>query len=68
MLKLKFNINYDEMSVKITPINGIVRTGLASIVIYRVLQFIFKAIGILLFFWLCGANLVNFCLYRRREK
>ena len=53
-LNLKLNLNYDEMSVKITPIIGIVRTDLASIVIYRVLQFIFKAIEILLFFGSVG--------------
>ena len=40
--------------MKIVPLSTIVTTGLASIVIYRVLQFIFKAIEILSFFGSMG--------------
>ncbi len=49
-LKLKLNSKSGKMSVKIVPLLYIVRSNLASIVIYRMLQFIFKAIEILLFF------------------
>ena len=49
-LKLKLNPKSDKMSVKIVPLLPIVRSDFASIVIYRVLQFILKAIEILLFF------------------
>ena len=53
-LKLKLNLKSDETSVNTTSLFGTVRTGVASIVIYRVLQYIFKAIGILLFFGSVG--------------
>ncbi len=53
-LKLKLNLKSDKISVKIIPLFGIIRTGSASIVICRVLQFIFKAIEILLFFCSVG--------------
>ena len=43
-LKLKLKSNFGETSVKIVQISTIARSDLASIIIYRVLQFIFKAI------------------------
>ena len=49
-LNLKLNQKSGKMSVKIVPLLPIIRTDLASIVIYRVLQFIFKAIEIFFFF------------------
>ena len=53
-LKLKLKYKNEKLSVKIVPLSTIVTTGLASIVIYRVLQFIFKAIEILSFFGSVG--------------
>jgi len=53
-LKLNLKLNFDKTNVNIVSLLTIVRTGLTSIVIYRVLQFIFKAIEILLFFGSVG--------------
>ena len=54
-LKLKLNILFENMSVKIVSLFIKVKTSFASIVIYRVLLFIFKAIEILFFFASVGA-------------
>ena len=56
-LKLKLNPKSNTMSVKIVPLLPIARFDLASIVIYRLLQFIFKAIRDFVVFRLCGACL-----------
>ena len=53
-LKLKLKSNFDKMSVNIAQLFTIMRTGLTSIGVCRVLQFNFKAIEILLFFGSVG--------------
>ena len=69
-LKLKLKSKSGKMSVKIILLLPIVTSDLASIVIYRVLQFIFKAMEILLFFSALWGLFIdfNYCVVYKQNK